>query len=257
MTLRIKKLLCQSALSIVTVASSALIMSHEVSAQTPCPSEGNDGINLRATLPARELFRKAYSNRYVWNLKFSGFAAAVKVKLEGKEYRGRVRLGSDLKVAVMGIDSTDAKDAVSNTLSAIAVHRRQIPFEVAHKDSLFRYGCTDGSGTVEIYQTGKAEARYKVSKNTIVQVNRVLQGTPVIVDVWDTFNTGEGYIPTRYRTLLSSPNSAQAPASFEEEDTYEKIGGYYVPKQIKFRQVDDKGQTTQVNIDLVDIRLLP
>ncbi len=108
--------------------------------------------SLTSAISARDLFRSAYQNRYTWNSEFPGYTAIVEIKQGEENYKGRIRLNPDLSVEVTGIDNKDARQAVENQLAMIAVHRRQVPFEIAHKNSTFKLGATDRTGAVEIFQ---------------------------------------------------------------------------------------------------------
>lgn len=150
-------------------------------------------------ISARELFRKIYENRYTWGSQFPGYTAAVELKQGKENYKGRVRVNSDMTVEVRGIDKQEARQAVENSLRMISVHRRRVPFDQAHKNSTFRLGATDRTGVVEIFAQGEnTQAHYKVSQGQLIQINRLLGNSAVTVDVLDSEKTPEGYFPTRY-----------------------------------------------------------
>lgn len=154
--------------------------------------------NTSSTISAHDLFRNAYQNRYTWGSQFPGYTAALEIKQGKENYKGRIRLNPDLSVEVTGIDNKDVRQSVENQLGMNAVHRRRVPFEVAHKNSMFKLGTTDRAGAVEIFQQGeKTEAHYKVFRQQITQVNRILGPHFVTVDTLDTEVTPEGYLATR------------------------------------------------------------
>jgi hypothetical protein len=162
--------------------------------------------DLTSAISARNLFRSAYQNRYTWDSQFPGYTATVEIRQGEDNYQGRIRLNPDLSVEVTGIDDQNARQVVENQLAMIAIHRRQVPFEVAHKNSTFKLGATDRTGAVEIFQQAEnTKANFKVFRPQILQVNRNLGSHSVTVDTLDTELTPEGYLATHYRTFSVTP----------------------------------------------------
>ncbi|MBD2472613.1 DUF3386 domain-containing protein [Nostoc sp. FACHB-145] len=180
-------------------------------------------------LSAAQVFRNAYDNRYTWDSKFPGYTAAVELKYGKGTYKGRVRVNPDMSVEVTGIDQKEPRQIVENSLGMMLTHRRRVPFDKAHKNSNFKYGTANQTGSVEIIQQqGKTEARYQVSDNQLKQVNRSIGNMAVTVDVLNSQETSDGYLPTRYRTTFRNPKSQEVLGVEDSEDNFEKIGGYYV-----------------------------
>lgn len=205
--------------------------------------------DLTSAISARNLFRAAYQNRYTWDSQFPGYTATVDIRQGEDNYQGRIRLNPDLSVEVTGIDDQNARQAVENQLAMIAIHRRQVPFEVAHKNSTFKLGATDKIGAVEIFQEAEnTKANFKVFRQQILQVNRNLGPHSVTVDTLDTELTPEGYLATHYRTVFRNPQDNQVVGEMELKDTYKKIGGYYVlTRQIINMSEQGKRTTTELN----------
>ncbi len=205
---------------------------------------------------ARDLFRSAYQNRYTWDSQFPGYIAIVEIRQGKENYKGRVRLNPDLSVEVTGIDDKDARQAVENQLAMIAVHRRQVPFEVAHKNSIFKLGATDRTGEVEIFQQGeKTKAHYKVFRQQIMQVNRILGPHSVTVNTLNTEVTPEGYLATRYQTIFRNSQAEEVMGEMESEDFYKKVGGYYVLTRQVIR-ISEQGKRTTTELNFSDIQPL-
>lgn len=210
------------------------------------------------TTSAQEFFRKAYENRYTWNPQFPGYTATLELKHNQEKYKGHVRVNPDMSVEVTGINKEDIRQIAENQLKMLVIHRRRVPFEVAHKNSTFQLGSTDTSGAVEIFeQADQTESHYKVLQQQLLQVNRLLGKTAVTVDTLDTEVTPFGYLATRYRTTFRQPQTKQVLGVEESKDTYKKMGGYYLP----IRQVIhdfQQGQITETaEFNYTDIQLLP
>lgn len=205
---------------------------------------------------ARDIFRAAYENRYTWNQQFPGYSALVELRQGNEDYKGYIRINSDLSVEVTGIDKEDARQTVENQLRMIIIHRRRVSFEVAHKNHTYQFGATDKTGAVEIFEKGDTTAHYKVFHQQLTQVNRILGQTAVTVNLLDSLVTKEGYLATHYRTIFRQPQNAQVLGEQESEDTYKKVGSYYLLKHQVIRDFE-QGQQTTTEINFTDIQLLP
>jgi len=212
---------------------------------------------LTPRISALELFRQAYENRYTWGPQFPGYTATVELKQGKEDYKGHIRLNPDMSVEVTGIDKEDARQTVENQLRMIIIHRRRVPFEVAHKNSTFRLGTTHGTDAVEIFerQGDQKESRYQLSHQQLVQVNRLLGQTAVTVNTHASEVTPEGYLATRYRTIFRQPQTQQVLGEEELRDTYKKIDGYYVLKHQVIHDFE-QGQRTTTELNFADIQLL-
>ncbi|MBW4637858.1 MAG: DUF3386 domain-containing protein [Gloeocapsa sp. UFS-A4-WI-NPMV-4B04] len=209
--------------------------------------------DLTSAISAHNLFRAAYQNRYTWDSQFPGYTATVEIRQGEDKYQGRIRLNPDLSVEVTGIDDQNARQAVENQLAMIAIHRRQVPFEVAHKNSTFKLGATDKIGAVKIFQQAEnTKANFKVLRQQILQVNRNLGPHSVTVDTLDTELTPEGYLATHYRTVFRNPQLKEVVGEMESKDTYKKIGGYYVLTR-QIINMSEQGKRSTIELNFSDI----
>ncbi|MBR8832985.1 MAG: DUF3386 domain-containing protein [Stigonema ocellatum SAG 48.90 = DSM 106950] len=212
--------------------------------------------SLTPTISASKLFRQAYENRYTWGAQFPGYTAAVELKQGKEDYKGHISLNPDMSVEVTGIDSEDARQTVENQIRMLIIHRRRVPFKVAHKNSTFQLGTTDKTGVVEIFeQEDQKESHYQVFHQQLVQVNRLLGQTAVTVDTLSSEVTPDGYLATRYRTTFRQPQTHQVLGQEESSDTYIQIGGYYVLKSQIIHDFEQNQQTT-TELNFTDIKLL-
>ncbi len=213
--------------------------------------------SLSPTNSARELFRKAYENRYTWDTQFPGYTAAIEVKHNQENYKGRVRVNPDLSVEVTGIEKADARQVIENQLSMLITHRRRVPFEVAHKNSSFKLGSTDKTGAVEIFeQADKTQAHYKVFQQQLLQVNRFLGKNAVTVDTLNSEITPFGYLATRYRATFRQSQAKQVLGVEEYFDSYKKVGSYYLPTRQVTQEFQEGRLTDTTESSFTDIQLL-
>ncbi|MCL6433741.1 MAG: DUF3386 domain-containing protein [Leptolyngbyaceae cyanobacterium HOT.MB2.61] len=203
---------------------------------------------MTAQLSARELFRAAYENRYTWDKHFPGYTADVQLKTDDQVYTGRIRINADLSFDVSDVADEEAKKAIHGQVWEIAVHRVRRPFEETHGKNTFEYGATDETGAVEILVGGKSEGdRYKIRNNEVTLVHRHIHNVVVTINTFSTIDTGEGYLSHTYDSVYHDPKTGeQKEARQEFEDTYEKIGGYWIMTRRAIRsEKEGKPVTTE------------
>jgi hypothetical protein len=214
----------------------------------------NTSAKETSTGSARDLFRATYENRYTWNKQFPGYTAAVELKQGKEDYKGYIRVNPDLSVKVTGIDKDDGRQTVDSQLRMIVIHRQRVPFEVAHKNQTYQFGATDRTGAVEIFEQGDTKAHYKVLHHQLTQVNRIIGQMAVTVNLLDSLVTPEGYLATHYRTVFRQPQTAQVLGEEESEDTYKKIGNYYLlARQVIHDFESGKQTTTEINFTKIQL----
>lgn len=57
----------------------------------------------------QETFRSVYENRYTWDKQFPGYTVAVELKQGKEDYKGHIRINSNLSVEVTCINKKDAR----------------------------------------------------------------------------------------------------------------------------------------------------
>ncbi len=205
---------------------------------------------------ALELFRNVYESRYTWNDQFPGYTAAVEFKQGKDKHQGFIRVNPDLSVEVTGIKDKETSQTVKNQLLMLAIHRRRTPFEVTHKNKVFKYGVATKPGVVEIIaDSGKTEDRYQIANNQIVQVSRLLGPHAVVVKTLDTEVNSEGYIATQYQSTFQDPQTKQIIGSETSSDTYEKVGDYYLPIHQVIQYTED-GDKFETQLDFTQVKLM-
>lgn len=204
---------------------------------------------------ARELFRVAYENRYTWDENFPGYSADVKLDQGEEVYTGKVRINRDLSVEVTGIENEQVQESIYTQLRDIVTHRKRSQFEKSHGKNEFSFGKTDENGAVEILVQGDAMgSNYKVRETEICQVSRVMGRMAFVIDTYETLDTGDGYVATRYDAVFRNPQNQEIIKVLKFEDIYEKVGDYYVmTKQIVQDYQQGDRITTQFNFSNVKL----
>jgi len=205
---------------------------------------------------ARELFRAAYENRYTWDKNFPGYSADVQLKQGDEVYTGKICINRDLSVEVTGIEDEQVQESVYTQLRDVITHRKRSPFEKSHGKSEFSLGNKDKTDAVEILVKGDSMgSNYKVRGTEICQVSRVMGRMAFVIDTHESLDTGEGYLATRYDAVFRNPQTNEVTQVLKFEETYEKVGDYYVmTKQVVHSYAQGERTTTEFNFS--NIKLL-
>ncbi|WP_017319007.1 DUF3386 domain-containing protein [Mastigocladopsis repens] len=207
-------------------------------------------------ITARQLFQTAYESRYTWDENFPGYSADVQLVQGDEVYTGKIRINRDLSVEVTGVADEQVEEGIYTQLRDIVTHRKCTNFEQSHGEHEFSLGQEDPNGAIEILVKGDSMgSNYKVRGNEISQVSRVMGRMAFIIDTHASLDTGSGYIATRYDATFRNSKTNQVTSVLKFEDTYEKIGDYYVmTKQIVQEYKDGTRTTTEFSYS--NIKLL-
>ena len=195
---------------------------------------------------ARDRFRAAYENRYTWDSNFPGYTAKLELKQGDEVYTADIKVDSDLSVEVTGIEDEKVSESVYNHMRDVITHRKRNTFENAHGKSTFTLGEEDASGAVEILVKGDSMgSNYKIRGTEICQVSRVMGPMAFVINTNESLDTGEGYISTGYNAIFRDSKTNALKAKREFDESYEKLGNYYVPKHQVIESISpDESQIT-------------
>ena len=204
---------------------------------------------------ARELFKAAYENRYTWDANFPGYSADVELKQGDEVYTGKIRINGDLSVEVTGIEDDEVKQSIYTQLRDVVTHRKRSSFEQSHGKNQFNLGEQDSTGALDILVKGDAMgSNYKIRGTEICQVSRVMGRMAFVIDTHESLDTGEGYVSKRYDAFFRNAQTNEITRELEFEDTYEKMGDYYVmTRQVVHSRENGQVITTEFNFPNVKL----
>ncbi len=204
---------------------------------------------------ARELFKAAYENRYTWDANFPGYSADVELKQGDEVYTGKIRINGDLSVEVTGIEDDEVKQSIYTQLRDVVTHRKRSSFEQSHGKNQFNLGEQDSTGALDILVKGDAMgSNYKIRGTEICQVSRVMGRMAFVIDTHESLDTGEGYVSKRYDAVFRNAQTNEITRELEFEDTYEKMGDYYVmTRQVVHSRENGQVITTEFNFPNVKL----
>ena len=205
---------------------------------------------------AREKFRAAYENRYTWNENFPGYSADIQLTQGDEVYTGKVRVNRDLSVEVTGIEDEKVQESVYTQLRDVVTHRKRSAFDQSHGKNEFNFGKTDETGAVEILVKGDSMgSNYKVRDTEICQVSRVMGRMAFVIDTHESMDTGEGYVASRYDAVFRNPQTDEVTSVLKFEETYEKVGDYYVLSKQVVQQYK-QGERIATEFNFSNVKLL-
>ncbi|NEP58857.1 MAG: DUF3386 domain-containing protein [Symploca sp. SIO2G7] len=205
---------------------------------------------------ACELFKAAYKNRYTWDENFPGYSADIEIKQGNELYTGIVRINSNFTVEVSGFGEEKVQESIHNQMQDLITHRKRTSFEKAHGKNQFNLGETDATGAVAISINGSAMgANYKVRDTEICYVRRVMGSIALTINVKESLDTGEGYIPSDYHAIFRNAQTGELLAERELQDTFEKVGDYYFLTHQVVHSIGEEGKTT-TEFNFSNVRLL-
>ena len=190
----------------------------------------------------REVFRRAYENRYTWEPGFSGYKGRCIWQQDDQRVEGHFEIGADLKAKVEGIEDEQVLKAINSQLWEVAIHRVRRSFEQTHGENTFTAGDTDAVGT-EVLVGGKGEGdRYRIKGDVVTMVHRHIHGTVVTIFTTAVTDTGSGYLSHTYTSQYSDPTSGEARGGRSSfKDTFVALpgGGPWVLQE---RVIDTEAQ---------------
>ncbi|MFM2313610.1 MAG: hypothetical protein RLZZ04_2886 [Cyanobacteriota bacterium] len=188
---------------------------------------------------ARDRFRAAYEQRYTWDSNFPGYKTKLELKQGEETYNAQIKVNSDLSVEVTGIEDEKVAESVYNHMRDVITHRKRNTFENAHGKNSFTLGEEDSTGAVEILVKGDSMgSNYKIRGTEICQVSRVMGPMAFVINTNESLDTGEGYIATGYNAIFRDSKTNDLKAKREFDESYEKLGDYYVPKHQTIESID-------------------
>ncbi|MFQ4142778.1 DUF3386 domain-containing protein [Chlorogloeopsis sp. ULAP02] len=183
---------------------------------------------------ARELFQTAYASRYTWDANFPGYSADVQVVQGGKVYTGKICINRDKSIKVTEVNNEEVEQGIYTQLQDIITHRQPTSFEESYGNYEFIQGEIDDTGAVNILVKDEStESYYKIRGKEFCQVRQVMGRMAFEIDTHASLDTGSGYVATCYDAIFRNRETNEVKSILKFEDTFEKIGEYYIlAKQI-------------------------
>ena len=173
----------------------------------------------------KEIFKKAYENRYTWKNDFLGYQGKCIFLNNNNIHEGDFILGKDFKPNIQKIEDEKVVKSIASQLFEVCIHRVKREFESVHSENNFNLLKNSESG-IEMSVSGKNQGdKYRVKNDCINMVYRKIHGTIIEIFVEEFSHTGIGVLSKKYSSQSIDPNTLEAVSQkLEYEDEFTNIG---------------------------------
>ena len=182
-------------------------------------------MEIKKQINCKEIFRKAYENRYTWKNHFNGYQGKCIFLINNSIHEGKFLLGKDFKPHIQNIADEKIVKSIASQLFEVSIHRVKREFRSVHSENKFNLLKSSEIG-IEMTVSGKNEGdKYRVKNNLINMVYRKIHGTIIEIFVDEFLDTGTGYLSKRYTSQQIDPITLKANSQkLEYEDKFLNIG---------------------------------
>jgi len=155
----------------------------------------------------KEIFKKAYENRYTWKNDFHGYQGKCIFLTNNNIHKGDFVLGQDFKPNILNIEDEKVVKSIASQLFEVSIHRVRRDFHSIHSENNFNLIKSSENG-IEMKVSGKNDGdKYRVKDLGINMVYRKIHGTIIEIFVEEFLNTGDGLLSKKYTSQQVDPNT--------------------------------------------------
>ena len=214
--------------------------------------------NLRE-INCKEIFRKAYENRYTWKNEFNGYRGKCIFYINNNIHQGEFFLGKDFKPNIQKIEDMKIVKSIASQLFEVCIHRVKRGFESVHSENNFNFLKNSERG-IEMSISGKNKGdKYRVKNNSINMVYRKIHGTIIEIFVEEFFDTGIGSLSRKYSSRQIDPITLHANSKkFEYKDEFVNIGkeDYWILNSRTIKCLNNNQEEKEQKFIFEDLRSL-
>jgi hypothetical protein len=169
----------------------------------------------------KEIFRKAYENRYTWKNDFNGYQGKCIFLTNNNIHKGNFSLGKDFKPNIQKIEDEKIVKSIASQLFEVCIHRVKREFKSVHSENNFNLLKNSENG-IEMIVSGKNQGdKYRVKDDCINMVYRKIHGTIIEIFVEEFLDTGIGCLSKKYSSQSIDPDTLKAKSQkLEYEDEF-------------------------------------
>jgi len=158
----------------------------------------------------KEIFKKAYENRYTWKNDFHGYQGKCIFMINNNIHKGDFVLGKDFKPNIRKIEDEKVVKSIASQLFEVCIHRVKREFKTVHSENNFNLLKNSESG-IEMSVSGKNQGdKYRVKNDCINMVYRKIHGTIIEIFVEEFLDTGIGSLSKKYSSQSIDPDTLKA-----------------------------------------------
>ena len=207
----------------------------------------------------KEIFRKAYENRYTWKKDFNGYKGKCIFSLNDDIHEGEFSLGSNFKPNIKNIEDEKIVKNIASQLFEVCIHRVKREFKSIHSENNFNFIKSSENG-VEMKVSGKNDGdKYRVKNDCINMVYRKIHRTIIEIFVEEFLDTGIGSLSKKYSSQSIDPDTLKPKSQkLEYEDEFINLGGedYWILNSRKIKYLNQNKEEETQKFIFEDLRLL-
>jgi len=207
----------------------------------------------------KEIFKKAYENRYTWKNDFNGYQGKCIFLINNSIHEGKFLLGKDFKPHIQNIEDEKIVKSIASQLFEVCIHRVKREFEAVHSENNFNLLKNSESG-IEMIVSGKnKDDKYRVKNNCINMVYRKIHGIIIEIFVEEFFDTGIGFLSKKYSSQQINPDTLEINSEkFEYEDEFVNVGvdDYWILKSRTIKYLNQNQEEEMQKFVFEDLCLL-
>ena len=215
--------------------------------------------NLRE-INCKEIFRKAYENRYTWKNEFNGYKGKCIFLVNNNNIQeGEFLLGKDFKPNIQKIEDEKIVKSIASQLFEVCIHRVKREFKTVHSENNFNLLKNSESG-IEMSVSGKNQGdKYRVKNDCINMVYRKIHGTIIEIFVEEFLHTGIGSLSKKYSSQQIDPDTLKAKSQkLEYADEFINIGeeDYWILNSRTIKYLNENQEEETQKFVFEDLSLL-
>ena len=207
----------------------------------------------------KEIFRKAYENRYTWKKNFNGYQGKCIFLTNDNIHKGKFLLGKDFKPNIQKIEDEKIVKSIASQLFEVCIHRVKREFEAVHSENNFNLLKNSESG-IEMIVSGKNKGdKYRVKNNCINMVYRKIHGIIIEIFVEEFLDTGIGTLSKKYCSQQINPDTLETNSEkLEYEDEFVNVGkdDYWILKSRTIKYLNQNQEEEMQKFVFEDLCLL-
>ena len=207
----------------------------------------------------KEIFRKAYENRYTWKNEFYGYKGKCIFLVKNNIHEGDFLLGKDFKPNIKKIEDEKIVKSISSQLFEVCIHRVKREFKTVHSENNFNLLKNSESG-IEMSVSGKNQGdKYRVKNDCINMVYRKIHGTIIEIFVEEFLHTGIGSLSKKYSSQQIDPDTLKAKSQkLEYADEFINIGedDYWILNSRTIKYLNENQEEETQKFVFEDLSLL-
>ena len=208
----------------------------------------------------KEIFKKAYENRYTWKNDFHGYQGkCIFLNNNNNIYKGDFVLGKDFKPNIQNIEDEKVVKSIASQLFEVCIHRVKREFESVHSENNFNL-LTNSECGITMLVSGKNQGdKYRVKNNCINMVYRKIHGTIIEIFVEEFLHTGIGYLSKKYTSQQIDPDTLKAKSQkLKYADEFINIGeeDYWILNSRTIKYINENQEEETQKFVFEDLSLL-